>query len=306
MRSFDWDDLRIFLAAARAQSVLETSHRLQMSQSTISRRLQKLESDTGFKLFERSTGGLTLTGVGMSLLERVEQLESTLLSIETDVFDEALKLTGEIRIGATEAFGTCFLTPHLARFCSRHPGISVDVLPMPRNINLGKREADLLVTIDRPSASSYVTSQLTNYRLQPYATQEYLDNHPPIVDVDSLVKQVWIDYVDDLIFSPQQFSLGKWNPLIKPKFRSTSVIAQAEAAKAGFGIAMLPCFLGGPIEELVPIHLENVEIFRTFWLVAPPDRRDLARVLSVWRYISEVAKVNQDFFMGLVRRTNFV
>jgi len=298
MNHFDWDNLRVFLAAARSQSALEASHTLKMSQSTISRRIQRLERDTGSKLFERSSQGLSLTSAGHRLLEHVEKLESTVSAVETSVFSDSLALTGEIRLGATEGFGTFFLAPHVGRFCTRHPAIVVDVLPMPRSLNLSKREADASVAIDRPSANSFVTCKLSDYRLLPYATPAYLAEHPPIRDVEDLENHRWIDYVDDLIFSPQQFSLQKWMPSSKPFLRSTSVIAQAQAVRAGLGIAVLPCFLGSVIEGLVPLLAEKVDVTRTFWLVAPPERREVARVKALWDYIREVAEVNKDFLLG--------
>lgn len=298
MNQLDWDNLRIFLGVARSQSALEASHALKMNQSTISRRLQRLESDIGSKLFERSSQGHRLTSAGHRLLEHVEKMEGTLAAVESNVFGDNVALTGEIRLGATEGFGTFFLTPHLAHFCTRHPSITVDILPLPRTLNLSKREADASVAIDRPSASSFVTCMLTKYRLLPYATAEYLHKHPPIKCVDDLVGHRWIDYVDDLIFSPQQFSLSKWLPALKPSLRSTSVIAQAQAVRAGLGIAVLPCFLGNVIDGLVPVLPDKVDITRTFWLVAPPERRELARVKALWNYVRQVAEANEDFLMG--------
>ncbi|MCX5542139.1 LysR family transcriptional regulator [Paraburkholderia sp. CNPSo 3076] len=298
MNQFDWDNLRVFLAAARAQSGLEASHILRMSQSTISRRIQRLEKDTGTKLFKRSSQGLSLTSSGHRLLEHVEKLESTLSAVETTVFSDAVALSGEIRLGATEGFGTFFLAPQLANFCSRHPAITLDILPLPRTLNLSKREADASVAIDRPSANSFVTCKLTEYRLLPYASKAYLERSSKIRNKDDLINHRWIDYVDDLIFSPQQFSLTSWLPSLKPSFRSTSVIAQAQAVKAGLGIAVLPCFLGSVTGDLVPILPKEVDIRRTFWLVAPPERREIARVKALWEYIREVAEANKAFLMG--------
>ncbi|ACC74026.1 LysR family transcriptional regulator [Paraburkholderia phymatum] len=298
MNQFDWDNLRIFLGAARSQSALEAAHALKMSQSTISRRIQRLERDTGSKLFERSSQGLRLTAAGHRLLEHVERLETTLQAVETSVFSDSVTLTGEIRLGATEGFGTFFLAPQVTHFCARHPGITVDVLPLPRNVNLSKREADASVAIDRPSANSFVTCKLTEYRLLPYATPQYLSEHPPIKTTEDLIGHRWIDYVDDLIFSNQQFSLPRWLPSLKPVFRSTSVIAQAEAVRAGFGIGVLPCFLGSLGGDLVPVLPDQIDITRTFWLVAPPERRELARVKALWDYIRDVAEANHDFLMG--------
>ncbi|HYD62097.1 MAG TPA: LysR family transcriptional regulator [Noviherbaspirillum sp.] len=298
MNQFDWDNLRIFLGVARSQSALEASRALKMSQSTISRRLQKLEQDIGSILFERNSQGHKLTSAGHRLLEHVEKLEGTLSAVESNVFGDNVALSGEIRLGATEGFGTFFLTPQLTHFCVKHPGITVDVLPLPRTLNLSKREADASVAIDRPSANSFVTCMLSKYRLQPYAAPEYLQQHPAIMSIDDLVGHRWIDYVDDLIFSPQQFSLTKWLPALKPSMRSTSVIAQSQAVRAGLGIGVLPCFLGSVIDGLVPVLPEKVDITRTFWLVAPPERRELARVKALWDYIREVVSVNEDFLMG--------
>ena len=103
MNQFDWDNLRVFLGVARARSALEASHTLGVDQSTISRRMKRLEADIGSKLFDRTSQGHRLTSAGHRLLEHVEKLESTLTAVESDVFGDNMALTGEIRLGATEA-----------------------------------------------------------------------------------------------------------------------------------------------------------------------------------------------------------
>ncbi|WP_026437395.1 LysR family transcriptional regulator [Acidovorax sp. JHL-9] len=301
MNHFDWDNLRVFLGVARARSALEASHALGLNQSTISRRLHRLEGDIGSKLFDRNSQGHRLTSAGHRLLEHVEKLESTLSAVESDVFGDNIALTGEIRLGATEAFGSYFLAPHLAHFCTRHPAITVDLLPMPRNVNLSKREADASVTVDRPTTDSFVVSKLAEYRLLPYATQAYLQQQPAIVSVSDLANHRWIDYVDDLLFTDQQVSLRKWLPLARPFLRSTSVIAQMQAARSGLGIAMLPCFLASSEKDLLPILPDEVDITRSFWLVAPAERRELARIKALWDYLRQVVDMNREFLLGRSR-----
>lgn len=298
MNPFNWDNLRVFLGVARAKSALEASHALGIDQSTISRRIKRLETDIGSKLFDRSSQGHRLTSAGHRLLEHVEKLESTLAAVETDVFGDNMALTGEIRLGATEAFGSYFLAPHLAHFCTRHPAIVVDLLPVPRNVNLSKREADACVTIDRPTTDSFVTSQLTPYRLLPYATQDYLQRHPPALEVADLLQYRWIDYVDDLLFADQQVSLRNWLPSVRPFLRSTSVIAQCQAVRSGLGMALLPCFIASQEPDLVPVLADKVDITRNFWLVAPAEKRELARIKALWDYLRRVADVNHRFLMG--------
>lgn len=299
MSNFDWDNFRIFLAAARTQSGLEASHLLKMSQSTISRRIRKLEQDVGSKLFDRSAQGLRLTTAGHHLFEHVEKLESTFSVMEFQVSQgDRMELSGEVRIGATEAFGSFFLMSHLSNFCQRHPAITMDVLPLPRSLNISKREVDTSVALDRPRANSFVTRKLGEYRLLPYATPEYLDSHPRIKRVEDFQDHLWIDFVDDLLFSPQQFHLHKWSSSLKRCLRSTSVVAQAQAVKAGLGIAIIPCFLANVTDNLIPILPNKVDITRSLWLVAPPERRELARIRALWDYVKEVAEANADYLDG--------
>lgn len=306
MNQFDWDDLRVFLGVARSRSALEASPALGMDQSTISRRVKRLEADIGSKLFDRNSQGHRLTSSGHRLLEHVEKLESTLAAMESDVFGDSMALTGEIRLGATEAFGCYFLAPHLAHFCTRHPAITVDLLPMPRNVNLSKREADASVTVDRPTTDSFVTSQLTQYRLLPYATPGYLERWPPIRDVGDLAQHRWIDYVDDLVFADQQVSLRKWLPTVRPFLRSTSVIAQLQAVRSGLGIAVLPCFMANQEPGLVPVLPDMLDITRHFWLVTPAERRELARIKALWDYLRQVAEANHGFLMGKPQKMQWI
>ena len=298
MHAFNWDNIKVFLAVARAQSALDAAHVLGIDQSTISRRLHQLEKDIGCRLFDRSSQGHHLTSVGHRLMDHAEKLESTISTIETDIFDDSMALSGDIRLGATEAFGSYFLAPHLAHFCTRHPNISVELLPMPRNINLSKREADASVSIERPTVNHFVTSRLCDYRLLPYATHSYLEQSAPINRIEDLTQHRWIDYIDDLIFTSQQFSLRQWLPNIRPFFRSTSVIAQFHAVKAGVGIAFLPCFLASTARELVPILPEEIDVIRTFWLVAPEDKRELSRIKALWDYLRMVAERNRGHLLG--------
>lgn len=298
VHQFNWDDLRIFLAVGRSQSAFEAAAEMSMSQSTVTRRLQRLESDIGSKLFDRSSKGHRLTSAGHRLMEHVEQLETSMAGLECSVFGDSKALTGEIRIGATEAFGSFFLAPHLAHFCIRHPAIKVDLLPMPRNINLSKREADTSVTLERPTDERVVSAKLLDYRLRPYAASKYLARRPSIRVTADLAEHRWIGYVDDLIFTDQQPSLRSWIPSSDPFFRSTSMAAQYQAVRAGLGVAVLPCFLGNTTEGLVPLLVDEVDIVRTFWLAAPMERRELFRVRALWDYLRQVAEMNRAFLMG--------
>lgn len=138
----NWDNLRLFLAVVRAQSAQEAARRMEVDHSTITRRLHRLEKELGAQLFERTPAGHLLTPAGQRLLEHVERMESSMVLVGEDIGGDSHMLTGHVRLGATEGFGSFFLAPHLSYFCDRHPGIQVELLIVPRFINLSQREAD--------------------------------------------------------------------------------------------------------------------------------------------------------------------
>ncbi len=298
MNNLNWDDLRVFLFAAKAETAFDASLNLEMSQSTVTRRMQRLEESLGSKLFDRSSRGHQLTSAGLKLLEHVEKLEGTMFDVEVSTFGDTRSLSGDIRIGTTEVFGSFFLAPHLARFCARHPAINIDLLPMPRNINLSKREADTSITLERPTLDRFVTTKLLDYRMLPYATDVYLKKAPPIKTPADLREHTWFDYVEDLIFTDQQPTLKQWIPGSNASFRSTSMTAQYQAVHAGLGIAILPCFLGEATEGFIPILPHEIDIKRTYWLAAASERRELARIRILWDYLKQVAHVNSAYLMG--------
>lgn len=190
------------------------------------------------------------------------------------------------------------MAPNKTGFCVQHPGITVDILSLPRSLNLSKREADVTIAIDRTILANIATARLTDYRILPYASAAYLDSHPAIKTQEDFKAHRWIDYIDDLIFSPSQFSLQAWLPAIKPSMRCSGVIAQAQAARSGAGIAVLPCFIAALYDDLIPVLPGTTDIIRTFWLISSQERRELARVRALWDCLRDVTEARKGIMMG--------
>ena len=295
----NWDNLRLFLAVARGPSAQEAAHRLDVDHSTITRRLHRLEKEWGAQLFERTPAGHVLTLAGQRLLEHVETIESAVVRASEDVGGDSRMLTGQVRLGATEGFGNFFLAPQLSHFCERHPAIQVELITVPRFINLSQREADLAVNVERAHGSGQVCSRLTDYRLRLYASRDYLARHAPIRQPRDLAAHRFFGYVEELTFSTALRYLADAAPHAPPPLlRSTSVVAQYLAVREGQGLAVLPCFMAAQSPELVPVLSGDVNVMRTFWVAAPADRRELARVRALWDYLREVVALNQPLLLG--------
>lgn len=295
----NWDDLKFFLEVARTRTASSAARRLGVDYSTVSRRIGALEKALGTLLFERSrASGFVLTAEGQHLLGYAEALESTLQTACEQVSGASLALSGHVRIGSTEGFGSYFVAPQLGGFQDIYPNIAIDLLPVPHFISLSRREADIAITLERPERGPYVCSRLCDYALKLYATPEYLQRHPPIHGVDDLSRHLFITYVDDLAFSPELLYLESIVPNASSALRSTSVVAQYLATLQGRALAILPCFLAGPDARLVEVLADQVKVTRQFWLYYREDLRKLKRITLVADYLRACAERNRAFLLG--------
>lgn len=102
----DWDNLRIFLELTRSQGLVDAAKKLGIDHSTVSRRMKRFEEQVGSQLFDRNNHGYKLTADGYRLVEYAERVESTLYAATEELGGHNSKLSGQVRLGATEGFGT--------------------------------------------------------------------------------------------------------------------------------------------------------------------------------------------------------
>lgn len=307
LSGLNWDDLKFFLEVARTRKASIAAKRLAVDYTTVSRRITSLEGSLGTLLFEKSrNNGFVLTAEGQRLLGYAESIESTLHLACEQVSGSGVALSGHIRMGCTEGFGSFFITPQLSHFLDNYSDISVDILPLPHFISLSKREADIVIALERPEHGPYVCCKLCDYNLRLYATREYLDNHAPLNSSADLAQHRFISYVDDLAFSSELLYLSNLLPGAQAQLRSTSVIAQYLAALQGRALAILPCFLAAQDERLIPVLAEEVNITRHFWMYCREDLRKLKRITVLWDYIREVTELNQGLLLGETNAVRFL
>jgi DNA-binding transcriptional LysR family regulator len=294
----DWDNLRFFLELARSGTLVSAARRLGVDHTTVARRIQALEKEVGSALFAREAGGHRLTEAGRRLQPQVEAMESAFLAVESAAPAAREGLSGLVRIGATEGFGTVVLAPRLARFATAHPQLVIDLLAMPRLVHLSRREADIVISLERPARGPVVVTKLTDYTLRLYASAEYLGAHPKIRTREDLRGHTFISYVDDLLFSKE---LQYLDELYRPDafaLRSTSVLAQYEATAAGAGIAVLPAFVADRDKSLRVVLQEQARFTRTFWMSMPAENKHLARMQAVWAFVRETVEAQRQVLLG--------
>ncbi len=285
----DWNNLRYFLELARTGTLAGAARRLGVEHTTVSRRIQALEKQAGEMLFSREAGGHRLTEAGRHLLPGVEAMEAAVLGVERLAPAPGSGPSGVVRVGATEGFGTLILAPHLARLTQKHPQLSIDLLALPRMFHLSRREADIVISLERPTRGSVIVTRLADYTLYLYGHRETLACCPQVVQREDLRHHAFISYVDDLLFTKELQFLDSLHQPERIAFRSTSITAQYEAVRAGAGLAVLPAFLADRDPLLARVLPQQARFTRTFWMSMPAEGKHLARMQVVWEFLKETA-----------------
>ena len=131
----DWNDLRHFLAVAKAGTTLAAARELGVSQSTVARRIDALETVLGLKLFDRRQSGYALTDIGKELAETATEVEVAAGAFASRAAALRRSLTGTVRITTNDLFAGEVLTPSLNVFRQAHPRDRAgdgDLRPPPR------------------------------------------------------------------------------------------------------------------------------------------------------------------------------
>jgi DNA-binding transcriptional LysR family regulator len=292
----NWDDVRIFLAVARAGQILAASKRLGVNHATLSRRMTALEEEFKTRLFIRRTNGCELTAEGEIFLASAERMESEMLAAQSSLGRTDTAIAGTVRIGAPDGFGVSFLAPRMGRLIERHPELKIQLVPVPRSFSLSQREADIAITLERPEQGRLVSSKLTDYTLGLYASRAYAEAHGLPEDAEALKAHRRIGYVEDLIFSQSLNFTGEimrnWNA----GFEISSAIGQTEAVRASAGIGILHNYVARQYDDLVRV-MPGTSIQRTYWTIFHESARDLARVRIVADFLHEAVKEEKGMFL---------
>jgi molybdate transport repressor ModE-like protein len=277
----DWDDFRFVLAILRTGTVSAAARQLGVDHTTVIRRIDRLERLLSAKLFDRRKTGYVLTDAGHSIATHAEAIEAAVVASQNEIGGSRARLTGTVRIGAPDGFGTHFLAPRLTALAERYPDLEVELVATARLFSLSKREADIAISLTQPTTGSVVGRKLTDYSLGLFAAPDYLSRHSPVTSRDNLAGHRFIGYIAELLYTPELDYLPLISPRIAPSLRSANLIAQFNATLSGYGIAVLPHFMAADDPRLVAVLPESIVIRRSFFLLMHADSKDLARIRAV-------------------------
>ena len=273
----DWDDLRVFLAVARTESLSGAGKVLRLDPATVGRRIVKLEEALGARLFAKSPQGYAATEAGLRLLPHAEAAEQAVQAAADALHGGAGGLSGQVRIGAPDGCANYLLPQVVAAICDDNPGLEVQIVALPRVINLSKREADMVIAVSPPTAGRLTVQRLTDYHLHLAASRAYLDRHGTPQRRADLTAHRIVGYIPDMIFDKELDYLAEIGVAEVP-LASNSVPVQLNWLRHGAGIGMVHDFAMPSAPELMKVLPVEVSLTRAFWLIRHADDRRIDRM----------------------------
>ncbi|NBV59822.1 MAG: LysR family transcriptional regulator [Rhodobacteraceae bacterium] len=272
-----WDDLRIYLAVARTESLSAAGKILRVDPATVGRRIARLEEMLGSPLFAKSPQGYALTDAGQRLLAHAERAEQAMGAAVAELQGQTGTLAGQIRIGAPDGCANFLLPQVCAAIMADNPDLDVQIVALPRVFNLSKREADMAIGVSPPNAGRLSVQKITDYRLHLAASRAYLRHAPPITCLEDLAQHRVVGYIADMIFDKELDYLAEIG-VPRVALASNSVSVQFNWVRNGAGIGVVHDFampFGRGLRKILP---ETVSLTRSFYLIRHADDRRLERL----------------------------
>lgn len=126
--NFDLNDLYAFRALVEYGNFRLAAESICLSQSALSRRIEKLESALGIKLFDRTTRRVTLTLYGQTFAERSDQLLANVESVLADVNKASQDRVGLVTVATVPSAAYYFMPDVIRRFQARYPRVRVKLI----------------------------------------------------------------------------------------------------------------------------------------------------------------------------------
>ncbi|MEH6568360.1 MAG: LysR family transcriptional regulator [Halioglobus sp.] len=280
----DWDDMKVLLALSRKGSARGAAADLGVSNSTITRRLDDMESNLHTRLFDRTPDGYRMTASAEEMLPTAEHVEELILGAERKITGGDQELEGSIRLTLPDTGNMGFLMKRLAEFAKTYPGIQLEMMPSSDALDLSRREADIAIRLMPAGVAppeALIGRYLGRITSSTYVREDLLNPNDP-ADISHLTwigknpldqEEKWIKDTD-FPRQPARHSIQNLTLLL-------------EAVRHGMGMGYLACFVADEQPGIVRVPGSSIVHHGDMWVLTHKDLRLSARMRILREVIAE-------------------
>lgn len=286
----DWEDVRYFIALARHGTLAAAARILRVNHATVARRVMNLEAMLGHSLFDRRPTGYVLTAEGKVALDGASAMDEGALSVLRRR-DTSTEINGLVRVTAPRVLADAFIVDRLGDLKERYPALDLELIGEARLMSLAKRESDIALRLGSPKDSELVGRKVGSVAFGFYGSPRCYEE----IKAGQTVSIIGYDADSAFIFEASWLARQFHNHRFQ--FRTNSQIGHAGAARAGYGVALLPRYLGSRDPKLVPVPLGEPVPIREVWLLVRRDLTKVPRIRAVADYLVDMFHKEQKFLL---------
>jgi DNA-binding transcriptional LysR family regulator len=286
----DWEDVRFFATLARHGSLSATARALHVNHATVARRIAALEEALRIKLFKRQPTGYELTAAGRRALETADTMESAAAALSR--LEPEMALTGLVRITATPGLAETYLIPRLAALHQLHPLLDLEITAERRSLSLRRYQSDIALRFGRPERGELKGRRVANVAYRFYATHAWHSR------IENGAAPRFVGFDEAGAEFPEALWLARQFENAPLALRCNNQTGQIAAARAGFGIAMLPHFLAAGDPALIEVSLSKAPLRRELWLLTRRDVQTPHRIRVVADFLLDLIQSDRPLFEG--------
>ena len=273
-RRLAWDDLLTVLSIGRAGSLAGAARELRVNHSTMFRRITAIEEKLGVRLFDRSRGGYAPTSAGEAVIRLALKVDDEVVDLERALAGEDLRPSGALRVTTTETL-LPWVMPILADFGRAYPEIRVELVSGSQLLNLSRRDADVAIRPSGAPPEHLFGRRIGRLAFALFGSADYVRGQDPDLP---WAEHDWIGFDDSLSHLRAYAWMAQNVPEWAVRLSASSLTGALHAARAGIGLALLPCYMAHGDDRLVRASEILAEPATDLWLLVHEDIRRAARV----------------------------
>lgn len=273
-----WDDLRVVRAVYQTGSYAAAARRLRVNETTVPRRLARLERDLGVSLFDAIDGRRRATAACERIIELSEPIASQTAKIAS-MATAPDRPVERRRIAATDSVSTYLIAPYIAGFLNQNRGLAIEFLASTANVDFSRWEADIAIRLGRPERGDFVVSKLMEFDL---FFVEPADVTPDECQVCA--------YPDELEGTPESQFLARRGVSKRARLYCKNLMVNKQLIESGCCAGVLPGYMCSDLVNDERFRFEKLPETRSAWLLIQRHLRDEPTTRAIVDWLRRCAR----------------
>lgn len=270
--TLNWDDFRIVSAVCDTASFTRAARMLGMNETTVSRRVGRLERLMGRALFEAVNGERQPTDACRAILAELHDMAAA-VEDATRKLRESDFTSRKFRLTTIAALAEYCLAPHLAGLLADLPRLILAIDTSDRNVDMSRWQADFALRLNRPRQGTFLMRKVGVVSFSLVRPKDGAGGTPALVA-----------YPDALGEMPEMHALSSHAPARSVRLETASLEIMRRFLKSGTATGVLPDFMLGEFLQSPAFEIVPDVAAREVWLLTQPHLRNdpLARRIAEW------------------------